>query len=154
MSLAVYAPLSGTLTALGKVPDPVFAAQMVGSGVAVEPPPSAGPVDVVAPVAGTVATLHPHAFVIRTDSGAAVLVHLGIDTVRLKGEGFNAQVAAGEQVEVGRTVITFDPSAVRSRGMSAVCPVVVLDSRPGSARPPSVTGPVSAGALLFGWAAP
>lgn len=153
MSLAVYAPLAGTLTALGKVPDPVFAAQMVGSGVAVEPPHVAGPVDVVAPVAGTVATLHPHAFVIHTSSGAAVLVHLGIDTVRLKGEGFRAHVAAGEQVEVGRTVITFDPSAVRALGLSAICPVVVLDSRPGSTQPPSVTGPVPAGALLFSWAA-
>ncbi|MFG3309690.1 PTS glucose transporter subunit IIA [Streptomyces wuyuanensis] len=153
MSLAVYAPLSGTLTALGKVPDPVFAAQMVGSGVAVEPASGPGPVDVLAPVAGTVVTLHPHAFVIRTGSGQAVLVHLGIDTVRLKGEGFRTHVSEGEQVEVGQRVIAFAPSAVRSRGMSAICPVVVLDSRPGSAQPPAVTGPVPAGALLFSWAA-
>jgi PTS system glucose-specific IIA component/PTS system N-acetylglucosamine-specific IIA component len=153
VSLAVYAPLSGTLTALGKVPDPVFAAQMVGSGIAVEPAADAGPVDVAAPVTGQVATVRPHAFVIRTGSGAAVLVHLGIDTVRLNGEGFRTHVAEGEQIEVGRRVITFDPGAVRARGLSAVCPVVVLDSAPGSAQAPSVTGPVRAGALMFSWAA-
>ncbi|MER7817172.1 PTS glucose transporter subunit IIA [Streptomyces sp. NPDC096153] len=153
MSIAVHAPLSGTLAALGKVPDPVFAAQMLGSGIAVEPPVDAGPVDVTAPVAGTVATLHPHAFVIRTGSGAAVLVHLGIDTVRLNGEGFRAHVTEGERVEPGRTVLTFDPGAVRARGLSAICPVVVLDSPPGSAQAPALTGPVTAGALLFSWAA-
>lgn len=153
MSLAIYAPLSGNLTALGKVPDPVFAAQMVGSGMAVEPEADTGPVDVAAPVAARLATLRPHAFVIRTDSGAAVLVHLGIDTVRLNGEGFRAHAAEGERVEIGRRVTTFDPGAVRARGLSAVCPVVVLDSPPGSALAPSVTGPVRSGALLFSWAA-
>ncbi|MFJ9752285.1 PTS sugar transporter subunit IIA [Streptomyces chartreusis] len=153
MRLAVHAPLSGTLAALGKVPDPVFAAQMVGSGMAVEPPGDAGPIDVAAPVTGQVATVRPHAFVIRTGGGAAVLVHLGIDTVRLNGDGFRTHVTEGEQVEVGQNVITFDPGVVRARGLSAICPVVVLDSAPGSAQAPSVTGPVRAGALMFSWAA-
>lgn len=153
MSIAVYAPLSGDLAALGKVPDPVFAAQMVGSGLAVEPSREIGPVDVVAPVAGVVVKLHPHAFVIRTGSGTGVLVHVGIDTVRLNGEGFRARVAEGEQVEVGHGVITFDPAAVRAQGLSAICPVVVLDSQPGSAQPPAVSGPIRAGALMFSWTA-
>jgi PTS system glucose-specific IIA component len=153
VSLAVYAPLSGALTALGKVPDPVFAAQIVGSGLAVEPSHDTGLVDVMAPVAGVIVKLHPHAFVIRTSSGKGVLVHVGIDTVRLNGEGFATLVAEGEQVEVGRAVITFDPDAVRAHGLSATCPVVVLDSRPGSAQPPSVTGSIQAGALMFSWSA-
>ncbi|WP_405594253.1 PTS glucose transporter subunit IIA [Streptomyces sp. NBC_01410] len=153
MSLAVYAPLSGALAALGKVPDPVFAAQMVGSGLAVEPSPDTGPVEVVAPVTGVVVKLHPHAFVIRTSSGTGVLVHVGIDTVRLKGECFRTRVAEGEQVEVGHAVITFDPVAVRAHGLSAICPVVVLDSQPGSAQPPAVTGLIQAGALMFSWTA-
>ncbi|WP_406275507.1 PTS glucose transporter subunit IIA [Streptomyces sp. NBC_00191] len=153
MSLAVYAPLSGALAALGKVPDPVFAAQMVGSGLAVEPPREIGPVEVVAPVAGVVVKLHPHAFVIRTNSGTGVLVHVGIDTVRLNGEGFATRVAEGEQVEVGHAVITFDPAAVRAHGLSAICPVVVLDSQPGSAQPPAVSGPIQAGAIMFSWTA-
>jgi PTS system glucose-specific IIA component len=153
VSLAVYAPLSGARVALGMVPDPVFAAQMVGSGLAVEPAHGAGPVDVVAPVAGVVVKLHPHAFVIQTSSGTGVLVHVGIDTVRLSGEGFRTRVTEGELVEIGHAVITFDPDAVRAHGMSAICPVVVLDSKPGSAQPPAVTGPIQAGALMFSWAA-
>lgn len=85
MSLAVHAPLSGDLAALGKVPDPVFSAQMVGTGLAVDPSRETEPIDVVAPVAGVVVKLHPHAFVIRTNSGTGVLVHVDIDTVRLNG---------------------------------------------------------------------
>ncbi|MGW0697957.1 PTS sugar transporter subunit IIA [Streptomyces sp. NPDC002867] len=153
MSLAVRAPLSGDLAALGEVPDPVFAAQLVGSGLAVEPFSGAGLVDVVAPVNGAVVKLHPHAFVIQTDNGTGVLVHVGIDTVRLKGTGFGTHVGEGDRVEVGHRVITFDPAAVRAHGLSAICPVVVLDSRPGSAQPPAVTGPIQAGALMFSWAA-
>ncbi|RSN07827.1 PTS glucose transporter subunit IIA [Streptomyces sp. WAC 01325] len=153
MSLTVHAPLSGTLAALANVPDPVFAAQMGGSGMAVEPVGKAGPLDVVAPVSGQVATVRAHAFVIRTDGGAAILVHLGIDTVRLNGEGFHTHVTEGERVAVGRKVITFDPDAIRARGLSAICPVVVLDSTPGSAQAPAVSGPVRAGALMFSWAA-
>ncbi|MGW7359956.1 PTS sugar transporter subunit IIA [Streptomyces sp. NPDC054802] len=153
MSLAVHAPLSGALAALGTVPDPVFAAQMVGSGLAVEPPSGTGPVAVVAPVSGAVVKLHPHAFVIRTDSGIGVLVHVGIDTVRLKGTGFRTHAGEGDRVEVGHSMLTFDPTAVRAHGLSAICPVVVLDSRPGSAQLPAVTGPIQAGALLFSWAA-
>jgi glucose-specific phosphotransferase system IIA component len=153
VSLAVHAPLSGGLAALGKVPDPVFAAQLVGSGLAVEPLSGTGLVDVVAPVNGAVVKLHPHAFVIQTDSGIGVLVHVGIDTVRLKGTGFRTHVVEGDRVEVGHRMITFDPAAVRAHGLSAICPVVVLDSRPGSAQPPAVTGPIRAGALMFSWAA-
>ncbi|MBT2369796.1 PTS glucose transporter subunit IIA [Streptomyces sp. ISL-10] len=152
MSLAVHAPLSGAVVALGKVPDPVFAAQMVGAGLAVEPPHE-GPVPVLAPVAGRIATLHPHAFVVLTSGGRGVLVHLGIDTVRLHGDGFQRHVTEGEEVEVGQKAITFDPDVVRGHGLSAMCPVVVLDSPPGSAQPPAVTGPIRAGALMFHWAA-
>ncbi|MFJ3106318.1 PTS glucose transporter subunit IIA [Streptomyces sp. NPDC086835] len=153
MRLAVHAPLSGDLAVLGKVPDPVFAAQMVGPGLAVEPFSGTGPVDVVAPVAGAVVKLHPHAFVIQTAGGIGVLVHVGIDTVRLKGTGFRTHVVEGDRVEVGHGVITFDPAAVRAHGLSAICPVVVLDGPPGSAQPPAVTGPIQAGALMFNWAA-
>ncbi|MFI2370833.1 PTS glucose transporter subunit IIA [Streptomyces sp. NPDC018833] len=153
MSLAVHAPLPGAVAALGNVPDPVFAAEMVGAGLAVEPPHGEGPVPVMAPVAGRIASLHPHAFVVLTSGGLGVLVHLGIDTVRLHGGGFQRHVAEGEEVEVGQKVITFDPDAVRAHGLSAMCPVVVLDSPPGSAQPAAVTGPIRAGALMFHWTA-
>lgn len=153
MSLAVYAPLAGTLMPLGKVPDPVFAGQLVGSGLAIEPAPAAAHVEVLAPVSGTVVKLHPHAFVIQTAKDVGVLVHLGIDTVRLGGSGFTDHASEGENIKVGQKVITFDAASVRARGLSAACPVVVLDSAPGSAQPPAVTGNITTGALLFSWAA-
>jgi sugar PTS system EIIA component len=86
-ALVVHAPISGRVLPLAEVPDPVFAGQMVGSGAAVEPP--AGEMfDVVSPVAGKVIKLLPHAFVVVESSGRGVLTHVGIDTVKLKGEGF------------------------------------------------------------------
>ncbi len=94
MSLRVGSPVAGRVVALSAVPDPVFSQAMVGPGVAVEP--SRVKADVVSPVDGTVVTLHPHAFVVATGDGAAVLVHLGIDTVKRKGEGFELHVVKGE----------------------------------------------------------
>jgi len=112
----VTAPLAGTLTALTEVPDPVFAGQLVGAGVAVEPPAGARVIDVVAPAAGTLAKLHPHAFVLLTEDGTGILVHLGIDTVKLKGAGFTLHAVEGDRVAAGTLVVTFDPAAVRARG--------------------------------------
>jgi PTS system glucose-specific IIA component len=153
VSLAAHAPLSDSLAAPGTVPDPVFAPQLVGAGGAVEPPHGQGPVHVLPPVAGRIAKLHPHACVIQTSTGTGVLVHLGIDTAGLHGEGFLTHAAEGEQVEAGHTVITLSPDAAGAHRLSAMCPVGALDSPPGSTQPPAVTGPVRAGALMFRWAA-
>jgi PTS system glucose-specific IIA component len=130
MPLIVSSPVAGTVVAAADVPDPVFAQQMVGPGIAVEPSDGV----VVAPTAGTVASLHPHAFVLQHDGGAAVLVHLGIDTVQLAGEGFSLHVAKGDRVAVGDAVVGWDPTAVRAGGRSAVCPVVVLEASPETVR--------------------
>ena len=147
--MIVGAPLAGTAMPLSAVPDAVFAGEMVGAGVAVEPT-GAGPVQVVSPVDGTLVKLHPHAFVVLAASGTGILVHLGIDTVRLKGEGFTLHAEEGAAVAAGDPVVTFDPSSVRERGLSAICPVVVLDSAPGSVPAPAV-GAVEAGEALFAW---
>ena len=82
----VLAPCPGTVVAMSDVPDPVFAEEMVGPGVAIEPDP--GPTTVVSPIAGTVVKVMPHAFVVLGD-GVGVLVHLGIDTVKLGCTGPN-----------------------------------------------------------------
>ncbi|HEX8520280.1 MAG TPA: PTS glucose transporter subunit IIA [Pseudonocardia sp.] len=151
-SVAVVAPLAGTVVGLAGVPDPVFSAELVGSGTAVEPPDAPGPVPVVAPVAGNLMKVHPHAFVVLTPGGVGVLVHLGIDTVHLRGEGFTVHRAEGEDVEAGTPVVTFSPAQVRGRGLSAVCPVVVLDSPPGAV-PAGPVRTVAAGDALFSWPA-
>lgn len=148
--MIVRPPLAGTAQPLSAVPDAVFAGEMVGAGVAVEPTGD-GPVTAVSPVDGTLVKLHPHAFVVLTASGTGVLVHLGIDTVGLKGEGFTLHAEEGAAVAAGDRVVTFDPSAVRGRGLSAICPVVVLDSAPGSVPAPA-GGAVGAGEALFTWA--
>lgn len=147
MSVEVRSPVTGLAASLADVPDPVFSQAMVGPGVSVKP--AAGPADAVAPIAGTVATLHPHAFVVASAGGTAVLVHLGIDTVRLKGEGFTLHVAKGDTVEAGQPIVSWDPSAVEGHGYSSVCPVVALDLTPESLGDLREDGEVAAGDPLF-----
>ncbi|SPL95354.1 PTS system, N-acetylglucosamine-specific IIA component [[Actinomadura] parvosata subsp. kistnae] len=72
--------------------------------------------------------LHPHAYVIVGDDGKGVLVHLGIDTVQLKGAGFQLLAAEGDRVSAGQPVVAWDPSAIEAGGRSPVCPVVALDA--------------------------
>jgi sugar PTS system EIIA component len=148
----VTAPLAGTLVPITDVPDPVFAEQLVGAGVAIEPP-GAGPVEVVAPIDGTLTKLHPHAFILLSTSGVSVLVHLGIDTVKLEGAGFTRHVAEGDRVAAGGRIVTFDPAEVRAKGLSAICPVVVPDSEPDTVPAPVAGTPVRPGDVLFDWPA-
>ena len=125
-ALAVLAPVSGRVSDMGTVPDPVFSAALVGPGVAIDPDPTA--TTAVAPVAGRVVKLHPHAFVIAADDGRAVLVHLGIDTVELAGAGFELLVTEGDVVEPGQPIVRWDPSLVRASGRSSLVPVVALEA--------------------------
>ena len=146
-SLVVHAPISGRVLPLAEVPDPVFAGQMVGSGAAVEPPPGEM-FDVVSPVAGKVIKLLPHAFVVVESSGRGVLTHVGIDTVKLKGEGFKLLIAQGDTIDAGAPVMRVDPTAALAAGYSMVSPVVVLDTKPDTATLVA-SGTVAAGASLF-----
>ncbi|MCW4351956.1 PTS glucose transporter subunit IIA [Hoyosella sp. YIM 151337] len=145
----LVSPLPGTVVALTTVSDPVFAQQLVGAGAAVKPARSGEKLTAVAPISGTIAKLHPHAFVIVGDEGVGVLVHIGIDTVQLKGEGFALLAAEKTRVNAGDPVVTFDPEAVVAAGYDDICPVVVLDSKPDTA---TVTATeVAAGDPLLTW---
>ncbi|GAA1390644.1 PTS glucose transporter subunit IIA [Pseudonocardia kongjuensis] len=146
MTVHVTAPLAGRVAPLTAVPDPVFAEQMLGSGLAIEPP--GGLVEAVAPIAGTLAKLHPHAYVVVGDDGAGVLVHLGIDTVGLGA--FVVHAEEGARVTAGRPVVTMDADEVRARGLSAICPVVLMDSAPDRTHA-HATGEVRPGDPLFSW---
>ncbi|GAA2695137.1 MULTISPECIES: PTS glucose transporter subunit IIA [Actinosynnema] len=150
MTLHVESPVSGRPVPLDRVPDPVFAQAMVGPGFAVEPDP--GPADVLSPIAGTIVTLHPHAFVVAAPDGGAVLVHLGIDTVKRKGEGFAVHVAKGDVVEAGQRVVTWDPAEVEAAGYAPICPVVALEAEASALSPATPLGDhVKAGTPLFTW---
>ncbi len=125
--LTVLSPLGGTLVPLSEVPDATFAKGIVGHGLAIDPPREV--VDVVAPVTGKILKLWPHAFALQTADGIGVLVHLGIDTVQLEGEGFSAYAAEGDDVEIGQPILRYDVPAIEAAGRNPVVPVIVLDRK-------------------------
>ncbi|MFI6866272.1 PTS glucose transporter subunit IIA [Nocardia sp. NPDC050406] len=147
MSTQILAPLDGRALPISEVPDPVFSAEMVGAGAAVEPLDTAEPTTVIAPISGTLVKLHPHAAVIVSDTGVGVLLHVGIDTVG-KPDLFTVKVEEGDEVRAGDPLITFSPNAIRALGLSAAVPVVVMDTAPGAAHDVA-SGSVTAGAVLF-----
>jgi PTS system glucose-specific IIA component/PTS system N-acetylglucosamine-specific IIA component len=150
VSKEVLAPLAGKVVPLSEVPDPVFAEQMVGAGLAIEPTESML-VEVFAPVSGKIVKLHAHAFVVVRGDGVGILVHLGIDTVKLKGAGFTIHAVEGTEVQAGERIVSFDPEAVRAQGLSASCPIVVLDSPTDSVASLRVGRDVGVGDVLFAY---
>jgi PTS system glucose-specific IIA component/PTS system N-acetylglucosamine-specific IIA component len=152
-ALEVRAPLPGTVLPMAEVPDPVFAGSLVGAGVGIDPAADAGAVEVVAPVSGRLLKVHPHAFIVLHASGRGVLVHVGIDTVKLAGVPFTLHVTEGDEVLAGNRVVTVDVAAVRAAGMSPVSPVVVMDAAADTVPPVAAGTTVATGDLLFSWPA-
>ena len=146
----VLAPCPGRVIPLSETGDPVFASEMVGPGVAIDPEP--GETTVVSPIAGKVVKVLPHAFVVLGD-GVGVLVHLGINTVRLEGEGFEVLATQGSEVAAGDPMITWDPSSLPStasgQDVSPIVPVVLMDAPKGSVTSDAIGGSVAAGDVLF-----
>ena len=131
--LTIVSPLAGTVFELASVPDEVFAGELVGAGIAVSPVADATgssnlPCEVHAPVAGRIASLFPHAFALEVNAGRTVLVHLGIDTVTLKGIGFQTHVAAGQDVAAGELIASWDPERVTTAGLSTLSPIIALQA--------------------------
>lgn len=126
---AVTAPLAGEVRAMDTVPDPVFAQGIVGPGVAVEPADT-DVCQVVAPISGTLVKVKPHAFVVAGADGGGVLVHLGIDTVKLAGAEFEVIADEGAEIAAGEVVTVWNPQSVRDRGLAAIVPVVAVDTDP------------------------
>ncbi len=146
---AVTSPLAGRAIGLAAVPDPVFAGAMVGPGTAIDPVRE--PSVALAPVDGTVVSLHPHAFVVVDGEGHGVLIHLGIDTVQLNGAGFELLVAKGDTVGRGQPLVRWDPAAVEAAGKSPVCPVIALEATSDALGDLAEDGDIKAGGLLFRW---
>jgi glucose-specific phosphotransferase system IIA component len=112
---------------LRDVPDPVFSQGMVGYGAAIDPPRNV--IEAAAPVTGRIVKLLPHAYVVMTADNVGVLVHLGLDTVQLEGEGFTTHVSQGDDVTAGQLVITYDVPSVEAKGLNPIVAVVVMDER-------------------------
>jgi phosphotransferase system IIA component len=107
----------------------------------------------VAPVGGKILKLLPHAYVVMTPDNVGVLVHLGLDTVQLKGDGFTTHVSQGDDVTAGQVVITYDVPSVEAKGLNPIVPVVVMDERePGNVVPVDAVAAgadIASGASLF-----
>ncbi|WP_299090664.1 glucose PTS transporter subunit IIA [uncultured Microbacterium sp.] len=143
----VVSPLDGTAVALSEVPDPVFGGGVMGPGVAIEPTGDT----VYAPGAGVVVAAQPtgHAFGLQLDNGAEVLIHVGIDTVNLKGEGFDVKVKNGDRIEVGTPLVTFDRAVIEKAGYPLITPVIVLNADQFETVDPVALGPTSHGTPLL-----
>lgn len=141
-SLQLFAPLSGTLLPLERVPDRVFAQKIVGEGIAIDPTSSI----LLAPCAGKVIFLHPahHSLSLRTPEGVELLLHIGLDTVTLKGEGFTPLVTLGQQVNLGTPLIQFDAERIAA-GVRSLITVLVITNGEKVAHYESEQGTVEAG---------
>lgn len=122
----VLSPANGTVIALTEVADSVFAGQVLGAGCAIQP--TSG--EFRSPAAGVVSMLFDthHAVAITTDEGVEILIHIGLDTVRLNGEHFTAHVTKGDHVKPGQVLISADLDAIRAAGYDTTTPVVVTNS--------------------------
>ena len=122
----VEAPVTGNVLDLTTINDPVFSSLAMGKGIAIQPDNDV----VVAPFNGVVESLFPtgHAIGLKSDNGAEVLIHIGIDTVKLEGKHFKPLVSQGETVEVGQPLIEFDRKAIADEGFDTVIPVVVTNT--------------------------
>lgn len=143
----VLAPVSGNVVAQSEIPDEVFAAGLVGPGLAIHA--SGANQYALAPISGRIVKAFPHAFAI-SGTECAVLVHLGIDTIRLRGAGFEVLVAEGAEVSSGTPIVSWTPDEIAAAGFSPMVPVVALDCAEHSVRLHSKPGDaIKAGELLF-----
>lgn len=115
-------PIQGEIKPLSEVPDAVFAEKMMGDGFAIVPTEGT----VVSPVDGTIVTFFPtkHALGIQADSGREILIHVGIDTVKLDGKGFEALVAQGDRVQQGQPLLKFDIDYINEHATSIITPII------------------------------
>lgn len=123
----VVSPFTGRVFALDEVADEVFSERVMGDGAAVRPAEG----NVVAPMTGRLEKLFKggHGFAVENEAGLQVLVHIGLDTVHLKGEGFSVHASEGDDVEAGDHLVTVDLEALRNKGIDMISPVVVISGQ-------------------------
>ena len=127
MSFLVRAPFSAHVLPLAEVPDPVFASGVVGDGRALLPDDDVTCVTVHSPIDGVVTKLKSHAAIVTSTRGPSILIHLGIDTVGLRGRGFAPLVEEGDIVDAGTPLIHWVLGPVHGAGLSPCVPVIVVN---------------------------
>ncbi|ANC10677.1 MULTISPECIES: PTS sugar transporter subunit IIA [Bacillus cereus group] len=122
----IVAPLTGAVKNIEEVPDPVFAGRMMGDGVAIDPTEGV----VVSPVDGEIVQLFhtKHAIGIKAKNGTEILIHVGLETVKMEGEGFEAHVSEGQAVKAGDKLISFDLELIREKAKSTITPIVITNT--------------------------
>lgn len=128
-ALEIFAPMNGKLLDITQVPDITFAEKLIGDGIAIEPTDG----NVYAPISGTIVNVFPtkHAIGIKSDSGIELLLHVGIDTVKMKGEGFESFIEEGQRIERGEQLLAVDLDLVAEKAKSTITVLVITN--PGEA---------------------
>ena len=139
----IQTPIVGDVVALSNVNDPVFSSGAMGQGIAVKPSQDV----VYAPADAEVTIVFPtgHAYGLRTANGAEILIHVGIDTVSMNGEGFEAKVAQGDKVKAGDVLGTFDSNKIAAAGLDDTTMVIVTNTADYASVAPVATGSVAKG---------
>ena len=134
-------PIVGEVVALSEVNDPVFSSGVMGQGIAVKPSKGV----VYAPADAEIAIAFPtgHAYGLKTDNGAEILIHVGIDTVSMNGEGFEAKVSQGDRVKAGDVIGTFDSEAIAANGLDDTTMVIITNTMDYAEVTPIATGSVT-----------
>ncbi|ALF09470.1 PTS sugar transporter subunit IIA [Parageobacillus thermoglucosidasius] len=124
-AVEIYSPLDGEAIPLEEVPDPVFAQKMMGDGLAIIPKNG----KVVSPINGKVVQIFPtkHAVGLVSEEGLEILIHIGLETVELNGEGFEVEVNAGETVKVGDPLINVDLDYLEQKHKEIVTPIIITN---------------------------
>ena len=143
----IYAPIAGKAVAITEVSDPTFAEGMLGNGIAIEPADG----KVYAPCDATVDMMFDtgHAVSLVAESGAEILIHVGLETVNLKGKHYTVHAATGDKVTKGQLLIEFDLEALKAEGYNPITPVVVCNSGDYSTIQTHVGKTVKAGDLVM-----
>ncbi len=123
--ISVFAPVNGMVIPETDIPDVAFSSGMLGEGLGIVPKNG----HFISPVKGTVidVTSTGHAISLKSDDGAEILLHIGIDTVTLKGEGFSVKVKNGDKVEVGTPLVDVDLNFIKSKNLSDICALIIIN---------------------------
>ncbi|MGV3097021.1 PTS sugar transporter subunit IIA [Staphylococcus borealis] len=124
--IEIYAPLTGEYINIEDIPDPVFAQKMMGEGFGINPTEG----EVVSPIEGKVDNVFPtrHAIGLKADNGLEILVHIGLDTVQLDGQGFEILVSSGDTVQVGDPLLKFDLEYIKNNAKDVISPIIITNS--------------------------
>ncbi|WP_210365079.1 PTS glucose transporter subunit IIA [Bacillus sp. REN3] len=142
-NVKMLSPITGNAVSLDQVPDPVFSEKMMGDGIAIEPSEGV----VVSPVDGEILQVFPtkHAVGIKAKNGAEILIHIGLETVSLKGEGFETHVKQGDTVSAGDKLVTFDLNVIGEKAKSTITPVIITNTDQAASLEKLAEGRVEAG---------